>query len=63
MVDGVRDYRVEDGHVPRPKLVKLVPFSVCGGPLDESRLESCHVEVGVHLAEHAVDVSSHNYFC
>ena len=25
LVDMVCDYRVEDGHVPRPKLVKLVP--------------------------------------
>jgi hypothetical protein len=41
LVDMVCDYRVEDGHVPRPKLVQLVAISMSGGPLEESRLESC----------------------
>ena len=62
LVNGVRDYRVENGHVPRPDLVELVPFSMRGGPLDEGRLESCHLEVGVHPAEHAIHVPSHNDF-
>ena len=62
MVNGIRDYRVENGHVPRPDLVELVPFSMRGGPLDEGRLESCHLEVGVHPAEHAIHVPSHNDF-
>ena len=62
MINGVCDIRDEDGHVPRPDLVELVPFSMCGGPLDEGRLKSCHVEVGVHPAEHAIHVPSHNDF-
>ena len=62
LVNGVCNYRVEDGHVYRPDLVKLVSFPVCGGSLHESRFESCHVEVGVHFAKHAIYVSSHNDF-
>ena len=62
MVNGVRDYRVEDGHVPHPKLIQMMAISVCGGSLNESRFESCHEEVGVHFAKHAIYVSSHNDF-
>ena len=62
LVNGFRNYRVEDGHVPRPDLVQLVAISVCGGSLDDSRFESCHVQVGVHPTEHPVHVSSHDDF-
>ena len=38
LVNSVGNYYVEDGYVPRPKLVQLVSISVSGGRLDESRL-------------------------
>ena len=40
----------------------MVAISVGGSSLNESRGESCREKESVHLAEHAVHVSSHNDF-
>ncbi len=48
LIDGVSYYRLEDGDVPCPQLVQLVPFPMRRGSSLQCWCEACKHESGVH---------------